>query len=294
MNTAASLDSSPDTHRSRSDGHTPSAAPGAALHVRLLDGLQLSVGGEPVRDLPHGKARALLVLLLLHRRRPQTRARLCAQLWPEAEAAGARNSLNVTLHRLRRALGDPSLVRHGESGYQLVCNGAVWLDAEQFLWHAEQGRLAEAAADAATPAADVAHDAQARAIDQAIAHFEAAAALYQSDLLDDGEPDAALALDAQRLHDELNQVLDRLARLRERTGDWHGSLRTTLRQLALDDCNELAHRRLMRAYARIGQPQLAERQYRSCVAALRNRLSASPAPSTTECYRQVLSASAVD
>ncbi|MGY0196663.1 AfsR/SARP family transcriptional regulator [Leptothrix sp. BB-4] len=252
----------------------PAAAPWVQLPqltVHMLDGLQLRIGDQRVLDLPHGKARSLLRVLLLQRRRPMSRQRLCSLLWPEADPAGARNSLHVTLHRLRRAVGDAGLIRHGDEGYQIVAPGDVWLDAEQFVLHAEVGALEDLRGN----------------LDTAITEYEAAIALYRSDLLDDGEHEPALACDDQALRDRFNQVLERLARLRESRDDLHGCLRVSLRHLAIDPCNEQAHRRLMRCYARLGQVQLAERQFRACVDTLRRQLGVAPQAETVELHRRI-------
>lgn len=253
-------------------GLDASAGSVPVLAVRMLAGFQVWLGSDQVVDLPHGKSRSLLKLLLLHRLRPLSRARLCALFWPEVEAASARNSLNVTLHRLRRSLGHAVTVRHSDEGYQLVAPHGVWLDTEQFVLHADVG-------------AD--HDAHSQFAD-AIDHYEAALALYRGDLVDDGEYGAALATDAQSLRDRLNQVVERLADLREQCADWHGCLRVGQRHLSMDQCNEAAHRRLMRCYAQLGQIQLAERQYRNCVAVLRAQLGLSPSDDTTRLYRKLV------
>lgn len=241
------------------------------LTVHMLDGLQMSLGPQRIVDLPRGKARSLLRVLLLQRRRPMSRLRLCSLLWPEADPAGARNSLNVTVHRLRRAIGDNGLIRHGDDGYQIVAPGEVWLDAEQFVLHAEVGALEDLRGN----------------VDEAIAEYECAIDLYRSDLLDDGEHEPALACDDQALRDRFNQVLERLARLREAREDLHGCLRVSLRHLGIDPCNEQAHRRLMRCYARLGQVQLAERQFRTCVDTLRRQLGVTPQAETIELHRRI-------
>lgn len=245
--------------------------PGPAITARLLDGFEVWVGADPLAELPPGKARTLLKLLLLQRRRPLSRARLTALFWPDADAAAARNNLNVTMHRLRRALGRGDWVRHSDEGYRLLPGAEVWLDTEQFVQHAEAGRADESCGR----------------VDAAIGRYEAAQALYRSDLLEGDENEPALAAEAQALRDRFSQVLERLASLRERAGDWHGCLRIALRHLGLDDCNEAAHRRLMLCYSKLGQVQLAERQYRSCVSALRQQFGLSPSDETTALYRRI-------
>lgn len=258
--------------------HPPAQAPAqtatstqATLSVQMLDGLQIWIGSTQVLDLPRGKARALLMYLLLNRRRPTSRARLCGLFWPEADAAAARNNLNVVLHRVRRQLHDPGLLQCSDDGYQIVTAGEIWLDVEQFERQAELGEQADAAGLVA----------------QAIAHYEVAATLYRTDLVDESEHEGVLIARSQLLRDRLNQVLGRLSGLREDRADLHGCLRTTQRHLGLDECNEAAHRRLMRCYARLGQPQLAERQYRQCLATLRRQLGLQPDAETTELYRRI-------
>jgi DNA-binding SARP family transcriptional activator len=240
--------------------------------VQMLDGMQVWIGLEPLADVPRGKARALLKLLVLRRHRPLSRTRLCTLLWPDAEPDHARNNLNVTLHRLRRALGEAIRIRHGESGYQLDTRGPVWIDTEHFLQRADLGVVEEA------------HGRTQRAIGQ----YEGAASIYRCGLLDDDEgTEPALAADALLLRDRLNQVLDRLAALREETGSLHSCVQATQRHLGLDECNEQAHRRLMRCYARLGQPLLAEQQYRRCVDAMKTLLGIGPSGETTELMRRI-------
>lgn len=256
------------------DGLAPAAPVQPAppvLSVQMLDGFQIWIGERPLQDLPHGKARALLMWLLLHRRRPLARQRLAGLFWPEAETAAARNSLNVTLHRLRRALGDPALLRHDDQGYRIAGDGETWIDVEHFE---QQAALGEAAEQAGRP-------------DAAAGHYEIAATLYRTDLVDENETERALQMHAQTLRDRLNQVLERLSDLREGCGDLHGCVRATQRHLGLDECNEAAHARLMRCYARLGQPQLAERQYRQCVGALRRQLDLPPGEALTALYRRI-------
>lgn len=247
----------------------PGAAPGPAVAARLLDGFGLWVHGEPLPELPGGKAAALLKLLLLQRRRPLPRARLCALFWPDADEAAARNSLNVTMHRLRRLLGPDIRVQLGDDGYRLVVPGGLELDTETFERLAVDGAQAEAEGHA----------------ERALSAYEQAARLYQSDLLPDIDACAVLGTAAQTLRDQRVQVLTRLAALREAAGNLHGALCAALRLLEQDPCNEAAHRQVMRCYARLDQPQAVERQYRRCLHTLHAQLGLGPADETVRCYR---------
>lgn len=243
----------------------------ATVMVTMLSGFQIRQGAGASIELPKGKTRTLLKLLLLQRHRPLGRARLCNLLWPDSDAASARNSLNVMLHRLRQLLPPGACVRFTAEGYRLVVAGEVWLDVEQFVLHAQTARQHEERGDGAG----------------AMAHYAAALDLYGVDLVDDDDAGPALAPDTQALRAQLNQVLERLAILHEQAGDWHACLQVALRHLSLDECNEAAHRRLMRCYAGLGQIQLAERQYGACVRLLREQLGLSPDAETTGLYRRI-------
>lgn len=249
----------------------PSPLAVSALKARLLGGFSLRQADGAPLPLPPGRARTLLKLLLLRRRRALSRSRLCTLLWPHSDGDNARNCLNVLLHRLRRALGRAAGVRCSAEGYQFVAPGELWLDSEEFVRLADLGRRDEAAGHRT----------------EACVHYEAALSLYRSDLLDSGEPDAALAGDDQLLRDRCSEALECLAMLRERAGDWHGCLRSSQRHLEIDNSNEQVHQRLMRCYARLGQVQLAERQYRRCVQVLHEQFAAAPCEETTSLYRRI-------
>jgi DNA-binding SARP family transcriptional activator len=63
--------------------------------------------------------------------------------------------------------------------------------------------------------------------------------------------------------------------------------------LAVDACNEGAHRMLMRCYARLGQPQLAQGQYQTCIQLLNRAMGIPASAETTELYRQIVRRHAV-
>ncbi len=256
-------DEPPDIARS------PDGVP--ALTVQLLDGFRLWVGPNAVSNLPVGKVGSLLKLLLLQRGHPVSRSRLCALYWPDADPADARNNLNVSLHRIRRLLGQAAQLQFSDDAYRLHVVGQVWLDAEQFEQLAEQGAREEGRIR----------------LDAALLAYDAAAQLYQTDLLAELGIDPALTPWCQALRGRLSQVLTRLAALHETSADYHSCLRAALRSLSLDECNEEAHRQLMRCYARLHQPQEAERQYRRCVSVLRLQLGLAPSDTTTALYRQL-------
>src|SRR4051794_24501497 len=74
-----------------------------ALSFRLLGGLQILRGGEPV-ELAARRQRALLALLLLHTGQVVPVDRLIDQLWSEQPPAAASATLQAYISQLRRLL----------------------------------------------------------------------------------------------------------------------------------------------------------------------------------------------
>lgn len=115
-------------------GPVPGRAPAAetTLAIRTLGGLAVVVGGTPLADpaWPFA-ARRLLELLLSRPGHRASAAQAARMLWPHHPQPAARNSFNVALHGLRRAL-EPGLRTGGGSRY-VVREGQVYrLCVERF------------------------------------------------------------------------------------------------------------------------------------------------------------------
>lgn len=119
-----------------------------ALSYGILGPLGVWRDGEPV-TFRAAKQRMLLAVLLLH---PSgvTRDRLIDSLWGEQPPAGARNTLQVYVSSLRRALGR-SAIETTPTGYRL-CLEPDALDAERFEHLLRSGREALAAGNHAAAA----------------------------------------------------------------------------------------------------------------------------------------------
>jgi DNA-binding SARP family transcriptional activator len=119
------------------------------VRVRVWSG-RVEAGGEELRLA--GKELELVTFLALARPRTEVaRARIVEAIWPEIETdEDAANNLRVTLSRLRRKLGDETLVVRTEGGYHL--SPAVSVDvreAEALLREpAEPARLPDERRDA--------------------------------------------------------------------------------------------------------------------------------------------------
>jgi DNA-binding SARP family transcriptional activator len=246
-----------------------------AISAHLLGDLRISFGDRPVEAWASGRGRAVFEYLLIHRHGKVRRDRLMSVFWPEATPDAARNSLNVALHGLRQSLraavGDIAVVIHRDGSYFIEPSLDVWVDVEVFEERLKSAHQHLASDELLSAQAD----------------FEAAICLYQDEFLADDPYEEWAAVTREHLRLCYLDSLDWLGRLRLDSGDYNGCVDVCLKLLACDSCREDAQCRLMRCYSRQGQLQLALRQYHSCAAALRQELSVSPAPATTELFNRI-------
>lgn len=256
-----------------------SAAPLLAAFV--FGPFRALLNDEVIEDWPNCRGKAIFKYLLLNRKHPVAKEALMERFWPEASPEAARNNLNVAMHRLRRTLGRDGFpfVLFSGGHYLLNPKLVVSTDADAFLAHAARAGELERDQD----------------MDGAIREYTACDALYQGELLaeDRYAYDEWLLPLRQQFRDRYLHVLDRLASLHFDRQDVPSCTTTCAKILAVDACNEGAHRMLMRCYARLGQPQLAQRQYQTCIQALNRGLGIPASPETTELYRQIVRRDAV-
>jgi DNA-binding SARP family transcriptional activator len=284
----------PDAERAAREGASPRhaaprhtaprrTAPGRASHaaraqaevsVHLLGPMSVVIDDVPVDEWSSARIRSLFGYLLTHREPWPAREVLMEVFWPESSPKASRNSLNVAIHGLRRALKEakdvPVIVYSGGT-YRLHPDVHLWLDVEEFDKLAERGRLHE----------DVGET------DQATAAYEFAAGLYRGEFLADDPYDDWPALMRERLRLAHLDTLGRLSNLHFKAGRNAASANLCQRIIEQDPCREDAYRRLMRCYSRQGQPHLALIQYRACVRTLESELGVEPDLATVTLHDQI-------
>ncbi len=241
-----------------------------AVTVHLLGELQVVFGERPVGKWVSGRGRAVFEYLVVHRHSRVRRESLMNVFWPDAEPDAARNSLNVAIHGLRQSLraaaGDHAVVIYQDGSYFVEPALDIWVDVDAFEDRLKSARQYLTSDD---PAA-------------AQAGFEAAIGLYQGEFLADDPYEQWAHVTREHLRLAYLDCLDQLGRLRFDAGDYSGCADVCRKLLACDNCREDTQRLLMRCHSRLGQPQLALRQYHSFVATLQAELHLPPAPTTTE------------
>jgi predicted ATPase/DNA-binding SARP family transcriptional activator len=243
----------------------------AQLRVLALGPLQVFVGGRELGAATWGSARPreLLVYLLMH---PEGRTKEQAGLafWPDASAAQLRNNFHVTLHRLRKALGNGDWIVLAGDRYRVDPTVVEEFDVAELEREVAEARRAVK-----------------RQQEGASAHLERALARFRGDLLD-GEPvgdwhlehrdrlqrlyvDALMELGARQLKEEREQKAAEAYR----------------RVLARDELHEEALVALMRCHAGLGERSQALRVYRRFAHRMREELDAEPDGEALRLYERL-------
>lgn len=228
---------------------------GASVRLRLLGepALEASAGAQALVCPLERKAAGLLALVAIDG--PTPRAKVAAMLWPDADAAAARNSLRQTLHRLHR--------RAGREVADTACDVlrlAVGIEC-----------------DIATAADALAGDATAAGGDL-LGCFD----------FDECEAFAAwLQAARERWRATRRDMLAQIASGLEKDGHVALALHYAQRLVADDPLLEHAHRRLIRLHYLRGDRSAALAAFAACRAVLRRELGASPAPETAQLARLV-------
>ncbi|HEU5183423.1 MAG TPA: BTAD domain-containing putative transcriptional regulator [Gemmatimonadaceae bacterium] len=235
------------------------------IRLRTLGALELrdSQGQELRALLAQPKRVALLAYLAIASPRAfHPRDRLLALFWPEHDTDHARNSLNQSVHALRRALGADVVVSRNGDAVGLAWR-EVWCDAVAFEEALDAGRLAEALE------------------------------LYRGDLLEGlhvpGAPEFDRWLDAERarLASRYLKAAETFAQDRETAGNVEGAVTWWRRLATRDPYSSRVALRLMRALARSGDPAAAVQHARVHESLLREELNVAPDPAVSELVRQL-------
>src|ERR1041384_7624463 len=119
-----------------------------ALQIAILGSVEPRADDAAVA-VPPGKQRALLTLLAVHAPHPVSAESAADALWPRASPAEAMRSLQVTVSRLRRSLGEASAALETvASGYRLTVDADA-IDARRFESLLESARTTRLEGDGA-------------------------------------------------------------------------------------------------------------------------------------------------
>ena len=217
------------------------------------------------------KPRAVLAVLLLHANEPVSSERLVEAVWGEEESYENRKALQVSVSRLRKALGEPGIVATKGKSYEVRVHPGE-LDAECFERLVEDGRSALAAGHA----------------EQAAATLREGLALWRGPALADLSFESFAETDIARLEEQRVAALEMrvdadLAAAR------HAALVGELRQLLADNpTRERFAGQLMLALYRCGRQTEALEEYRRARERLVEEIGVEPAPELRRLHEAIL------
>ncbi len=250
-------------------------APTPELRVLTLGPTQVIAGERPVHatDWTYAKARELFFYLLA--RSPTTKAQIGLDLWPEASDAQLRSQFHRAMHHLRKALGRHEWIAFDGGAYSFRHTAPYWCDLHTFE---AQLHAARALLRTGTPPAERA---------RAVAYLEEATQLWRGDFLADLDAGEWAILRREELRQAFLQALLDLGRLHFADARYAAAAACYRRVLAHDNYLELAHRELMRCYARQGETSQALRHYQGLRSLLHGELGADPSAETALLYERL-------
>jgi non-specific serine/threonine protein kinase len=235
----------------------------STLHVRDLGALQITLNGRPVayEGRASSRVRELLVFLIKHPPGP-TKEEVGVAFWPDATGEQVKNAFHVTLHRLRKVLGDSDAVAADGARYRVTVPHIV--DSARF----------EAGAAEALRGNDI------RALERAVA-------LYRGDFLQGEEAgDWCFPIRAQ-LRQLYVRCLFALGQAQESRGRYADAAEAYERVLGRDPFHEGAARQLMICHSRLGARSESLQVYRKLEQRLREELQAAPEAATSDLYARL-------
>ena len=234
------------------------------------------------------KTKTLFAYLLHHGARGASAEDLADLLWPQAEGMNqSLNRLYHTIHCLRMTLSPnlkhsratPYLLGH-DHHYRLALPEGTWVDVPIFEQFCRRGEKLLKAGQ----------------LENAVACYVSAEALYSGSLLSDIPPEYAENTErdwcwSRRywLEEIYVKMLTQMSSIYRQVENPHRAIAYAEKALKLEPCFEQAHQELMRSFQCMGRRDAIERQYRLCVSALRRQEGRAPSADTRILFQTLLS-----
>jgi DNA-binding SARP family transcriptional activator len=246
------------------------------LRILMLGPAQVLAGELAIHttDWTYVKARELFFYLLACT--PATKAQIGLDLWPDASDAQLRSQFHRAMHHLRKALGSHEWIVFDGGAYSFRRAAPYWCDLHTFeaQLHQARGLLRTGLPPAAERG-------------RAVTCLEEATQLWRGDFLADLDAGEWAILRREGLRQSFLQALLDLGRLHFADARYAEAAACYQRVLAHDNYLELAHRELMRCYARQGETSQALRHYQGLRNLLHDELGAEPSAETALLYERL-------
>ncbi|MGB1249396.1 MAG: AfsR/SARP family transcriptional regulator [Candidatus Promineifilaceae bacterium] len=250
--------------------------------LHLLGTFQFVVDGEPITTFRSDKVRALFAWLAIESNRSHQRQILATLLWGDFPDRTALKNLRMSLSNLKKMLinaGLEELLTITRSQLELSAKDLLECDALKL-----QRLMVEVSAHP--------HP-NGKVCARCLPKLEQAVALYRGEFMaglfvpEADEFSQWQNVQRELLHDSVGRALDVLIEQAGQARDENRVQRFVNRRLALTPWHEIAHRALMRSFARSGRWDAALTQYESCERVLWDELGVSPSADTFALYNQI-------
>ncbi len=266
------------------------------VKIYTLGGFELLRDEKPVvfpgkvQQKPH----LMLKILIAFGGKGVSESQFIDALWPEAEGDAAKRNLDITLHRLRKLLGDDEAIMQQE-GQMSLNDQRIWTDAwgfERLLWwvedmwkQKEQGHELVAAIDPAClepasrrPEVD---------FEEKIRLTEKALALYKGHFLSGDTKEPWTISLRERLRAKFLYYTKALGNYRQQSGRYDLAVKCYQNGIGIDDLAEELYQQLMICHHKLGQEAEVVKVYYSCRTMLHKAFGLEPSTKTKEIYSSI-------
>jgi predicted ATPase/DNA-binding SARP family transcriptional activator len=246
------------------------------LRVFLLGPPQVMLGERTLAacDWKYAKARELFFYLVANP--PASKEQIGLDLWPDSSPRQLRNIFHRVTYYARRALGHPEWIVFAGEVYAFDRSAPYWCDLDEF-----EARLREAGALLARGLP--APTARARAS----ICLEEAVKLWRGEFLQGLDAGEWTIFRREALGQAFLQALLDLGQIYLAESRYSDATATFHRLLSFDNYFEVAHRELMRCYARQGDVARALRHFHDLQRLMEEELGARPSAETLVLYEQL-------
>jgi ATP/maltotriose-dependent transcriptional regulator MalT/DNA-binding SARP family transcriptional activator len=206
------------------------------IRIRAFGAFTIELDGRPVpfTGKVQKKPLQILKLLVASGSHPVSDESLASMVWPDSDGFAAKQSLNVTLHRLRLLLDSKDAILH-EDGMLSLNPRTVWIDTTVFTRHLRKAEEAARLADA----------------EEALLQIDNARELHRGPFMG-GDTSEALFIGAREtLREAVYSSVLTGGRAFENRGDWDRGVQWYSAGIELDRRAEGFYQRLMRCQAQL-------------------------------------------
>jgi two-component SAPR family response regulator len=243
------------------------------LKVFTLGRFAIVKDGAPIRfrTKAQKKPLELIKILIALGGRDVDKAHISDALWPDVDGDKADRALTMTLHRLRRLLGNKLAVQIHNSKLELSPS-CCWVDC----WTFE--RLISMAEEAS----------KLKDMDTIISLTEKALAVYNGDFLAGDTLEPWAVSPRERLRSRFLQAVNRIGSSLASIGQWKKAADYYRRSLDVDDLSEETYQRLMHCLQQLGRKTEVLSVYERCRKTLHAAFGLEPSPETRKIIQSLM------